>query len=56
MLKLSTGTFFDGSKTIESVEQEVERLLDEDSLATEVKYGEQPTVAMIADSRYTLMF
>jgi sulfate adenylyltransferase subunit 1 (EFTu-like GTPase family) len=26
-------------QTIESVEQEVERLLDEDSLATEVKYG-----------------
>jgi TATA-binding protein-associated factor Taf7 len=26
-------------QTIESVEQEVERLLDEDSLASEVKYG-----------------
>jgi len=26
-------------RTIESVEQEVERLLDEDALATEVKYG-----------------
>jgi len=29
----------DVPQTIESVEQEVERLLDEDSLATEVKYG-----------------
>jgi TATA-binding protein-associated factor Taf7 len=27
------------SKTIESVEEQVERLLDEDALATEVKYG-----------------
>jgi len=26
-------------QTIESVEQEVERLLDEDALASEVKYG-----------------
>jgi len=37
----------DYSQTIESVEQEVERLLDEDSLATEVKYGKQLTVYMI---------
>ena len=28
-------------QAIESVEQEVERLLDEDTLATEVKYGAQ---------------
>jgi hypothetical protein len=37
----------DCSQTIESVEQEVERLLDEDSLATEVKYGEQFTIVII---------
>lgn len=52
MLNLSARTSFDSSQTIESVEQEVERLLDEDSLATEVKYGEQLmvlVVAMIAD-------
>lgn len=51
-MNLSARTSFDSSQTIESVEQEVERLLDEDSLATEVKYGEQLmvlVVAMIAD-------
>jgi len=31
-------------QTIENVEQEVERLLDEDSLASEVKYGERSIV------------
>jgi TATA-binding protein-associated factor Taf7 len=54
VLKLSAETYFNGPQTIESVEQEVERLLDEDSLATEVKYGEQPTVVVAVDSRYTL--
>ena len=48
MSNLLAGTYFDSSQTIESVEQEVERLLDEDALATEVKYGEQSAVVMVA--------
>jgi len=35
----STSAYWAITQTIESVEEQVERLLDEDALATEVKYG-----------------